>query len=183
MLLRRWLPAAALAALLALSLGACTPGDTVRTPGRTAVATPLFSSDDEALKVATDAYAAYLKVTDEVMQDGGRNADRFETVAIGEALSQAMESAKEFRSSGVRSTGRSAFDSIRLQSPVRTDSRKVDVYLCDDTSHVDVLDATGKSIVASDRRTRIPFAVTVIPRAAGGFVVSERDHWTGASYC
>ncbi|HWU47090.1 MAG TPA: hypothetical protein VN133_10080, partial [Humibacter sp.] len=52
------------ALLLGGVLAGCTPSAPKPTHSPTASRTPMFASDEEALKAATDAYAAYLKMSD-----------------------------------------------------------------------------------------------------------------------
>jgi hypothetical protein len=176
--------AAAIAAFLALSLGGCVPAEPTPTPSHTTVASPLFASDDEALKAATDAYAAYLKVTDEVLHDGGHRSDLFVSVTIGDALVQALADAKEFREKSAHTTGRTKFDSERLSYYRESAFSPVEIFVCDDVGAVDVRDMNGKSLVSTDRKTRTPWQVDLRPiEQAGHLVVSERTAWIGDDFC
>jgi hypothetical protein len=174
------MPAAACATLLALSLAACTPTSSTPSPTPTPSRTALFSSDAEALKAATDAYAAYLKVTDEVLHDGGRGSDRYERVAEGSALKKALDGAKDFRQRHLHTIGESRFDSAELQ--VRA-AESVSIYVCDDVTRTDLLDANGQSQVRSGAARRTPWQVEVRSAAGQRLLVSKRDYWTGSDYC
>ncbi|MDQ1582169.1 MAG: hypothetical protein QOF36_223, partial [Microbacteriaceae bacterium] len=58
------------AGLIVITLAGCaTSASPMPTPS--AVHSPLFASDEEALKAATDAYAAYLAMSDTIAQEGG----------------------------------------------------------------------------------------------------------------
>jgi hypothetical protein len=144
------------------------------------VATPLFTSDAEALKAATDAYAAYQRVSDEVLHDGGLHADRYADVASGSALKKALNGAKQFRDQGLHTTGVSKFDSIRLQQRTRS---TVTVYVCDDVSGTDLLDSAGHSQVKPGSNRRTPWEVEIRPGPSTAPVVSKRDFWAGSNFC
>ena len=61
---------------LGLALAACSTGGTPLPPAPSPSVTPVFASDEEALAAAKDAYTAYLKVSDQILVDGGANPDR-----------------------------------------------------------------------------------------------------------
>ncbi|MEO8907529.1 MAG: hypothetical protein ABI310_05565, partial [Microbacteriaceae bacterium] len=65
MLTHRLLVAGSAMALAVGVLTGCTPATPIPAPTHTSATThaPAFSSDAEALKAATDAYAAYLKMS------------------------------------------------------------------------------------------------------------------------
>ena len=183
MSLRRRMPAAAFAALIALSLAGCTPSNPTPTPSPTATHSPLFASDEEALKAATDAYAAYLKMSDTISHEGGANPERIKEYASGRALDLALRSAKQFRDAHARSLGGTQYRDIHLQSQ-RDGGRLVAIYACEDVSDVDVVDETGKSIVKPSRPTLSAFLLTL---AATGqenrLKVEERETWPPEGIC
>ena len=75
---------AALAAVLLLS--GCVPTSPTVTPGPLPSSTPIFATEDDALAAATAAYAAYVKISDQIFMEGGANPDRLKSVATGEQL-------------------------------------------------------------------------------------------------
>ena len=60
--------AAALA--VALVLVGCVPTTTPASPAPRPSATPVFATEAEALAAATEAYAAYVRVSDQILADG-----------------------------------------------------------------------------------------------------------------
>ncbi|GAB3802713.1 hypothetical protein GCM10028798_20500 [Humibacter antri] len=184
MSVRRRMPAAAIAALLALPLAACTPAQPAPTPSPTSAHTRLFASDAEALKAATDAYAAYLKVTDNVLSEGGADSARLESVASGDALKKVRADTADFKDNNAHTVGTTKFDSVRLAFFEPGARQPVAIYVCDDVSNVDVVDSSGKSLVAPDRKARTPWHVTFVrPANEGHLLVAERALWTGGGFC
>lgn len=157
MSLRRWMPAAAIAAILALPLAACTPAQPTPTPTPTSAHTPLFASDEEALKAATEAYAAYLKMSDTISHDGGANPERIKPYATGNAVDLALRSAQQYREAKAKATGATTFSNPQLQ---QNNSSRITFYACEDTSDVQVFGPDGKSMAPPDRQTKFPVAVT-----------------------
>lgn len=185
LLTRRIVAAISAASLAGLAVSGCTQPEPTPLPTHTAEAThtPAFASDEEALKAATDAYAAYLKMSDTILSEGGRMADKFATVATGEALSSAVKDVSEYRRRKLHITGSTAFDSARLQSREIRPVESIAIYVCDDVSDIDVFDSSGRSIVKPDRKPRTPFVVTALKTSGGEVLISERSLWEGASYC
>jgi hypothetical protein len=176
---RRAEAALAIAAALALTACVATPGDTKPTPSPSA--TPLFSSDEEALAAAEEAYAAYLRVSDQILMDGGNEPERLLEVATNDVLANEESGYDKAKAVGLRSTGGSSFDQMRIQS---VDDRSLTVYLCKDVSRVDILDVNGQSVVPSSRPDRYPLSIefqSVDDRTK--LVVSNVSDWEGENFC
>ncbi|MHA7986189.1 hypothetical protein ACX9R5_10305 [Rathayibacter sp. CAU 1779] len=180
MLVRRRMLATASAVLLAFALASCTPGQPTPTKSASAAATPLFSSDEEALKAATDAYAAYLKMSDTISHDGGANPERIAPYATANAAKLSAKSAAQFRDAGAHSVGATAFQNVTLQ---RQSDSSVIIYACEDVSGVDIIDSHGTSIVAADRQSRIPVAITTTSTGSRDLVVSDEHTLQIAGIC
>jgi hypothetical protein len=183
---RRLVTLSAAALLTAVTLAACTqpgPGPT-QSPVPTAKHTPAFASDAEALKAATDAYAAYLKMSDTIAHDGGANPERIKPYASGDALDAALQSAQQFRAAGAHSIGSTTVAQIQPQVVDYQNVRNINIsfYACEDVSEVDVLDQDGISLVSQDRPSRATYTVTVLSRS-GRLAVDSDEPWTGASIC
>jgi hypothetical protein len=186
---RRAEAALAIAAALALTACVATPGDTKPTP--TPSATPLFSSDEEALAAAEEAYAAYQETEDEILASGGASGDRIENFAVREALDAARTGFAEYQTKGYRSIGMITFDSMTLQQydkESRTTTDVVTAYICLDFSNQDVIDANGQSIVVSNRSVRQTFQVSfdvdaVPPNPKPRLLLASRDPWDGDGVC
>jgi hypothetical protein len=145
---------------------------------------PVFASDEEALAAATAAYAAYLATSDAVGSEGGADPDRYEDVASGDALANALRSAEQFREAGARSIGPTSFTVYKLQSwdGGERQSAVVTVYICDDVSAVDVQGSDGKSLVAPDRPNRTPFEIQVAVGDSQSRLQSK-NVWMGSNFC
>jgi hypothetical protein len=184
----RTAPALVLLGVVLLALTACVPDGDPVIPDPLPTSTPIFASDEEALAAAEEAFAAYLEVVDAILADGGIDSDRLATVATEDVVTQDEEGFAETRDLQHRSTGATAFDSLTLQ---QFDGFAADgvgvvtVYVCEDFSGKDVLDAQGQSIVAPDRRTRWPLVVGFDSKSSHEpeLLVSSVEDWTGADFC
>jgi hypothetical protein len=154
---RSFARAAAVASTLLLLVG-CTPD----TPP-SSTPTPAFSSEEEAFAAAEATYRAY---TDALNQVDFADTDTFEDVYAqlsGSAAESTREAFGQFHADHFRTSGTTRFDSFR---PVSTDltSGKVHANVCSDVSDVEVLDASGASVVSEDRPPRQPLDVTFATR-------------------
>jgi hypothetical protein len=172
-------------AALLLALTGCVPTGTP-SASPSATATPVFASDAEALAAAEKAYAAYLKVSDEIAQDGGKDPERINAVSTGALTKDDLAGFATFSAKGWRSVGLSKIRSIVLQSAdLGSTSSAMDVvttYVCEDVSGVDVLDSDGASVVSSSRPDRQEFEVT-FNLVESSLLPSGRVPWTGSSIC
>lgn len=184
-------PATALAAALTcvLVLSGCMPTDDIITPPPSPSTAPIFASDEEALAAATEAYAKYLEVSDQILADGGSNPERLLTVATRPLFDTQSTGFETARTENVHNVGRTTFDSVLLQQydPSSTDGVGViRLYLCVDLTNVDVVDENGQSVVSNSRPDRIPFEVTFDSvRDANGdeLLVASQDKWGGRDFC
>jgi hypothetical protein len=172
----------ALAAALALS--GCVPSGPLVTPAPEPSSTPIFATEDEALAAATAAYAAYVKMSDQIFMEGGANPERLGSVATGEQLKTDLAGYQTAAEKGVHSTGGTTFEGVTLQlfREKSVDGEAViAVYLCEDISSVDVLDASGTSVVSPTRPSRVRYAVEfdVVPANSERLLVSHKQPWSG----
>ena len=178
--------ACALSIVSALVLSGCASAPAPIPSGTPTEAAPLFASDEEALAAATEAYAAYLEVIDQVLAAPEIDTTRFSEVLTGEALESELESANMYIERGYRSIGISSFDSLTIQS-INSDpgSSSVSTYLCSDVSEVDVVDGEGASIVPATRADRFPLVVEFRPSdlTASGLLISSSESWAGTNFC
>lgn len=140
--------AAALATLLLLT--GCTPD-----PQPSPTPTPLFASEDEAFAAAEATYRGY---TDALNQVDFADPKTFEAVyahLAGNAATSTRKSFSEFHAEHIRSVGSTTFDSF---TPISSDPQRGEVraHVCVDVSKVEVLDASGSSLVSKDRPARQP---------------------------
>jgi len=178
--------APALAVAAALLLAGCTGDDPIVLPKPDPTTAPVFATDEEALAAAEVAYGEYLRVIDQILADGGKDGDRLLEVATPEVVEFEQTGFDNVRESGYRNVGEMSFDSMELQqydASTKTGKSIVVVYVCEDVGDVDVVDADGKSIVAPDRKARIPFEITFDLNSESKLIVSASEGWTGEDFC
>jgi len=184
----RTVPPLAIAALVACSVAGCLPLDPAPVPTIAPTGTPLFSSDEEALAAAEEAYGAYLAVSGQILNEGGAQPERIDEVVTPERAVVEKAGYLEFESAGRRTVGRTTFFGTvlqRFESETTDGQDVVTVYLCSDVSGVDVLDAAGNSVVSPDRPSLTPFEVA-FDTADGTvvtLVVSRKDPWSDSGVC
>ncbi|HAM26286.1 MAG TPA: hypothetical protein DCP11_06130, partial [Microbacteriaceae bacterium] len=169
-------------------LAGCTKTEPIVTPAPTPSSTPLFASDADALEAATGAYAAYLKVSDQILMDGGVNPERIASVATKSWAAIQMASFAKERDRGWRSTGGSTFDGLTLQQQETTSRMRVPVitaYVCVDVSAVDVFGRDGVSVVSEDRPDRSPVEVSfeLAESTSKTLLVADESSWSGPGVC
>jgi hypothetical protein len=171
-------------ALSAILIGGCVQPAPVKTPQAHATVKPLFASDADALAAATKAYAAYLKMSDTISQEGGADPERLAPLVTTNWLKQEKASAHSFAASGLRQTGATHFDTARLQ---RYDSssphQAIDVYLCLDLSDVHILDAASADTTKPGVQTKYSFVASFVVEGHRGLLLDDNSPWTGASFC
>ncbi|MFC5501059.1 hypothetical protein ACFPJ4_02265 [Lysinimonas soli] len=167
-----------------LALAGCAPAASPPSSS-TPSATPVFASDAEALKAAETAYAAYLKVSDQVAQDGWKDPSRLKPFARGEALARDKATANQFAAKSLTQVGSTRYDSAKVEGVSERGRGMVVVtmYLCVDVSGVDVRGPDGTSVVPKDRQTRVPLEVDVDNFEETKMKVSRNDAWSGTDFC
>jgi len=165
--------------LMVGALVGCVPGDPQPTRSPTASHTPLFASDEAALKAATGAYAAYLKMSDTILQAGGQDPERMSQVATGSALKTELSGFETARSRSWRQKGNTRFSNIQLQS---VSAHSITVYVCVDVSHVDVVDSGGKSVVSESRPARSAAVIGMVADSHS-LQVATNEPWNGDGVC
>ena len=183
----RIFPRVTFAALAAVALlSGCVPTSPIVTPEPLPSSTPIFATEDDALAAATAAYAAYVKVSDQIFMEGGANPDRLKSVATGEQLKADVNGYRMAAAKNFHSTGGTTFESAALQQYSRSSDdgqAVVTIYLCEDISKVDVRDASGLSIVSPTRPNRVAYEVVFdeIPGKSNNLLVSHKEPWPGGS--
>jgi len=184
----RTVPPLAIAALIACSVAGCLPLDPAPVATIAPTGTPLFSSDEEALAAAEEAYGAYLAVSGQILNDGGAQPERIDEVVADEIAAIEKAGYLDLANAGLRTVGRTTFYGTvlqRFEGEPANGRDVVTVYLCSDVSGVDVLDSAGNSVVSPDRPPLTPFEVA-FDLADGGFatlVVSRKDPWPDSGVC
>jgi hypothetical protein len=158
------------------------------TPFSTTSAAPVFASNDEALAAAIEAYAAYEDMATVVFAEGGNEPERMRSVTAGVYEENIVQAFTKAHADGLRSTGVTKFDGVRLQRVDEKTSGGVGVvvlYLCSDVSHLDILDVNNVSQVPADRvsRTALEVGFDWEPGLVGVLTVGSRSVWKGGGVC
>lgn len=174
----------AMALLATLALAGCAP-PAPQAPSPTATDAPVFASDAEALAAATEAYAAYLALSDQISREGGANSHRMAALVSKDVLAEELTGFDQFQSAGAHSVGTTKFSVAKLQSAEYATSRRtvISLYICEDVSGVNVLDETGASLVSAARNPITPFEVRFEMSRLSTLVLTERSVWAGVTFC
>ncbi|MFT4028689.1 MAG: hypothetical protein QM675_02335 [Protaetiibacter sp.] len=172
------LPAAAVAAL-ALALVGCTTPDSTPTPPPTSDAAPVFASDEEALAAAEEAYGEYLATVSQVLADGGTHPERLKRYLVATLYEEELAGYEELAANGWRGIGAYSFE----MTPQDLDpaSGELAVYVCDDRSALDIVDASGNSVVEDGRPDRAPSEVNFV--WDGALLIESQTAWDGGGVC
>tara|TARA_R110002124_G_scaffold107561_5_gene260031 strand:- start:4687 stop:5241 length:555 start_codon:yes stop_codon:yes gene_type:complete len=167
--------------LLLASLSGCAPSGTPESPEPTATFVAPYATDEEALAAAEEAYAEFVDISNNILNEGGAAPERIKAITAGEFADRTLESYTDFGLEGKKSIGDARFDSAVLQrySPGGGNREIITIYLCHDVSEVELLDAQGVSLVKSDRQNRVRLQVTFdFDDTDQTLRISERDVWT-----
>lgn len=178
-------PAALLVATLLLT--GCVPGDPVITPAPEPSGTPIFSSDEEALAAATDAYAKYLEVSDAITAEGGVGVDRLLTLVTDKQYMNELAAFNEFSTGELHTSGVSVVDVISLQSySAEADGTPaIVIYVCVDVSGVRVLNASDQDVTTPNRPDKYPLEVEFEANSDLPSILkmSRSEKWSGKDFC
>jgi len=169
-----------------LALVGCVPTDARPSASPSASATPVFASDAEALAAAEKAYAAYLKVSDEIANDGGKGANRFERVVTANWLPNELSSAEKLERSGLHQTGSTAFSPLVMQQWTQSGTLvQVVAYTCLDSTETRFLDGDNNDVTPSARQPKISIEVSFLsdPKSADHLLIDSNEPWSGPTFC
>lgn len=172
--------------LLFAAAGCATAPEPVQT-STVPTAAPVFASDEEALAAATEAYANYVAVADQIVREGGADPSRISEFVSDDLAKSEISSFDSLADRSLRGVGESSYSNFSLQK-VSDESSGEDVvmaYVCSDLSGTDVLNETGESVVSPDRQVRKPYQVTfdVSQNDSQKLVVSSVTVWDGSGVC
>jgi cytoskeletal protein RodZ len=149
-----------------------TPTTTEPSPSATTSTTSQPPSPEEAAIAAAEAvYGDYLRVSDEITTAGDGDVSALETVAIGEALTQAQVAAENYQLAGIRRVGGVELAALTASGVTLTsDPPEVVLDACLDVSETDLIGPDGESVTSPDDPDRL---------AATAFVreYPERGGW------
>ncbi len=166
----------------------CTPAAPTPTPTRTPAAThsPVFASDADALKAATDAYAAYLKMSDTIAHDGGKDPERIKPFVTAAWYEVQLKDLNTLHAKGYKAVGDSEFDkpTLRNSSTDVSGRARVGVYLCVDVSKVRLVNSAGADVTPATRHDRLPLQVEFQANASSSkLLIDKSEVWTGKNFC
>ncbi|WP_207456881.1 hypothetical protein [Desertivibrio insolitus] len=141
---------------------------------------------EEAERIAAAAYARYLALANEILNEGGAEPDRIDQV-VAEGMAESEKAGYEqYAERGLRTVGEATFDSLSIQSyqpGAEAGETAIVAYLCSDSSAVDVVNGAGDSVLEPDRDSRSPFEVHFAYDREGQLLVSAREPWSGENFC
>ncbi|MHA6668951.1 hypothetical protein ACX3O0_08775 [Homoserinimonas sp. A447] len=183
--MRSALPLAAVTIAVAVLLSGCVPVDPEVTPPPEPSTEPIFASDEEALAAATDAYAAYLAMSDLIAQEGGVNPERIAPYVTEEWLERELTGFSAISNSTRHQVGASAFEDVTLQHVEDTiDYKAVTVYVCHDATGVRIFDSSGMDVtppaLADPWKSEVTFEVDP---AADHLLLAGNDPWVREDGC
>jgi hypothetical protein len=173
-------------AALLVALAGCVPTGGHPSASPSASATPVFASDAAALAAAEKAYAAYLKVSDEVANDGGKNPERFRNVVTTTWLPTELSSASALEQSGRHQTGATTFSPLKLQQASQADQDiEVVAYTCLDSTGTRILDSANNDVTPPDRKPKLSIEVSFKrdPKSSTQLLVDSNEPWSGPTFC
>jgi hypothetical protein len=166
--------------LSVLVLTGCVGSDPPMAPAPTPTSTPLFASDEEALKAAEAAYKAYRVLSDRVLSEGGANADRLAAVETGSLLKENVEGFNDAKQKGLRGIGNVTFDQFKIESITGGKRPALWAYVCEDVSLLQLVDSHGVSTVSPSRPNRTLYEVSFDLVGDQRLLLSHKEAWSGA---
>ena len=177
--------AVAITAVALVALSGCAPEPPPIVPEPTSTTPPLFASDEEALAAAEEAYREYLRVSDAIATDGGRDVERLEGLVTEELLGEEIENYAVYLDRGISVSGVTIFDVYELQQLVDNGdgSGLITLYACTDISQTKVLNAEGED-VTPNRKLILPVEIEIIVSdTKPKMLVQSTSQWSGENFC
>jgi hypothetical protein len=178
--------AAAVAVAFAALLGGCAPQVQPPPPKPSPSSSPVFASDEEALAAATKAYAAYLKVSDQIAQEGGMGSERLDSLVTTNWLPTEVAAFERFSKTGNHQAGSTTFRLGKIQQiDQSSDGATVSAYVCTDFSEVRILNASGEDVTPASRPSRVAVVAEFESKTVGSqsLLLSRNEPWSGTGVC
>ena len=88
-----------------------------------------------------------------------------------------------FVSSGLRSTGRTTFDTVSLAEYAESEQPpRISMYACVDVSGTRLINSAGVDVTPADRDSRVPVLLS-FEGGPGSVLVSGSQLWSGDNFC
>lgn len=172
--------------LAALVLTGCSREAPAAEPAgkATPAPSPIFTSDADALAAAVEVYKKFEAASDAIGRDGGANPERIKPYVSQAGYEFELSQAKKYVEENSRGVGAAVLNNAKLQSYREQDGvARVAMYVCEDISNVDRIDASGRSLVGPDREDYVDYEVVLEGRSREGLVILSNDFWTGGGIC
>lgn len=140
------------------------------TTSSTPTPTKSLTPDEQDLRSAEEAITAYWKVIDEAASNPNQSLNVLATVARSQALAQWQTTLSEYKTKQWKQVGLSL---VRDAAAVAENGKDFTVRACLDVSTLDVVDASGRSVVVADRPARQQYTYTVEKAPEGFFVIED----------
>ena len=179
-------PGVAVVVACVVALAGCTADDTPPNPSPTSpglsassgtastsptpTPTKSLSPQEKDLRSAEMAITEYWKVIDEAASNPSQNLNILATVARSQALAQWQTTLSEYKAKQWKQVGLSA---IRDAEATTKDGKNFTVRACLDVSSLDVVDASGKSVVRPSRPATQSYSYAVQKAPEGFFVIED----------
>lgn len=178
-------PLVALALAATVLLSGCVPQAPDINPPPELTTEPVFASDEEALAAATDAYKAYLAMSDLISQEGGKDPERIAPFVTEEWLPNEVEALQSIEQRNRKLIGNTAFDTVSVQQvqQLADGVAVVVIYACIDFTNSWLVESDGSRVIAAGGQTRWPFEVSFVGKSASELAVERHEEWSSSDYC
>jgi len=176
-----------LLATAGFALAGCTtapPAPSISPPAPTTTPSPVFTSGDDALASVVETYKKFERASDDIARDGGANPERIKPYVNAAGYAHVLESAARLKSEGSHGVGYTVLNNAVLQSyEERSGTATVSMYVCEDISRVDRVDANGHSLIEPGRGDYYDYEVVLTGRTRTGLVIQQNKAWTQGGIC
>lgn len=175
----------ALVALTFLLVG-CVPAEPAVTPVPVSSTKPLFASDADALKAATDAYAAYTAQGD-LISSGQADPETMRAFVSPSQLKDEQSVFDRYKARGYTTRGSTGIDSITLEnySDRTSDSFQLSMYVCLVLAQIRLIDSTGSDVTPASVLDKTPLEIEFVRGHKGEkpLLIDRSEAWSGKNYC
>jgi hypothetical protein len=173
----RLVAAVAASVLVAAALTGCVgePDPVTTTPG--------FASEEEAFAAAEQTYRNYVDALNQVDLSDPETFEAMYAWLTGDASGAVRKTYSQMHADGWSITGKSRAALIDLASVGGVDFGSIDLAVCLDVSDIDVLDASGKSVVNADRLDVQPLSIALIRTNGADLKISRINGREGEPSC
>lgn len=151
--------------------------DKTASPDDAPASKDLSPKEQKAADAAIAAFKKYLRVSDQVMHDGGRHPERLKTVATGVMLAADQNDAASFLKSHQHVVGRSIFDHLSIKQVRLPDDRSlasptVKIDACVDVHRTEVQREDGSTVEQNNRKLRWP-STYIVAKADDAWLIQN----------